>query len=141
MLLATTNLMSQEIAVVPFLWALPLAIYLFSFVLTFDSPKWYRREIFQPLFVIAALVTTYVVLARRDVGIMNQINAYTLALFATSPGKLSLSHIVVDGIYRGCHNPDQNLITLRFRFRCVLIFQNFRAAILMNHDRLHYRCR
>jgi hypothetical protein len=83
MLLAATNLMSQEIAVVPFLWALPLAVYLLSFVLTFDSPKWYRREIFQPLFVIAALVTTFVVLARRDVGIMNQINAYTLALFAT----------------------------------------------------------
>jgi hypothetical protein len=83
MLLATTNLISQEIAVVPFLWVLPLAVYLLSFVLTFDSPKWYRREIFLPLFVIAALVTTYVVLARHDVGILNQINAYTLALFST----------------------------------------------------------
>src|SRR5205823_11957491 len=74
MLLATTNLMSQEIAVVPFLWALPLAVYLLSFVLTFDSPKWYRREIFVPLFVIAGLVTTYVVLARHDLGIRNQVN-------------------------------------------------------------------
>ena len=83
MLLAATNLMSQEIAVVPFLWALPLAVYLFSFVLTFDSPKWYRREVFFPLFVVSVVACTYVVLARTDVGIMNQINAYSLALFST----------------------------------------------------------
>lgn len=46
MLLATTNQMSQEIAVVPFLWVLPLAIYLLTFILCFESDRWYRRTPF-----------------------------------------------------------------------------------------------
>ena len=43
LLLATTNQMSQEIAVVPFLWVLPLSLYLLSFILCFESDRWYRR--------------------------------------------------------------------------------------------------
>ncbi|MEP6962490.1 MAG: ferrichrome ABC transporter permease, partial [Acidobacteriota bacterium] len=43
LLLATTNLITQDIAVAPFLWILPLSIYLFSFILTFESDRWYWR--------------------------------------------------------------------------------------------------
>ncbi len=43
LLLATTNQISQEIAVNPFLWIAPLSLYLLSFVLTFESDRWYRR--------------------------------------------------------------------------------------------------
>jgi len=53
-LLATTNLISQEVAVFPFLWVIPLCIYLTSFIICFESPRWYRREIFRPLFVLTA---------------------------------------------------------------------------------------
>lgn len=42
MLLATTNMICQEIAVVPFLWIVPLALYLLSFIICFDSPRWQR---------------------------------------------------------------------------------------------------
>src|SRR5262249_12470776 len=49
MLLATTNLICQEIAVIPFLWVLPLSLYLITLIVCFDNPKWYRREIFQTL--------------------------------------------------------------------------------------------
>jgi tetratricopeptide (TPR) repeat protein len=42
-LLATTNRMCQEVAVVPFLWVVPLGLYLLSFIICFDSPRWYRR--------------------------------------------------------------------------------------------------
>jgi hypothetical protein len=52
MLLATTNLICQDVAVVPFLWVLPLTLYLLSLVICFDNPKWYRREIFQTLFAV-----------------------------------------------------------------------------------------
>jgi len=34
---------------VPFLWVLPLALYLASFILAFDHPRWYVR----PLFIVA----------------------------------------------------------------------------------------
>jgi tetratricopeptide (TPR) repeat protein len=48
LLLATTNKLCQEVAVIPFLWVLPLALYLLSFILCFDSPRWYRRTLFIP---------------------------------------------------------------------------------------------
>ena len=44
MLLATTNQICQEVAVVPFLWILPLTLYLLSFIICFDSPRWYDRR-------------------------------------------------------------------------------------------------
>ncbi|MBI3468632.1 MAG: hypothetical protein HY000_36990, partial [Planctomycetes bacterium] len=53
MLLATTNMICQEIAVVPFLWILPLALYLLSFIICFDSPRWYLRWLFLPLLTLA----------------------------------------------------------------------------------------
>jgi spermidine synthase len=52
MLLAVTNHLTQNIASVPFLWVLPLALYLVSFILAFDHPRWYVR----PLYVVGMLV-------------------------------------------------------------------------------------
>lgn len=43
LLLAVTSQMCQEIAVVPLLWLLPLTLYLLSFILCFESDRWYRR--------------------------------------------------------------------------------------------------
>src|SRR5262249_29972381 len=43
MLLATTNLICQEVAVIPFLWVLPLSLYLLSFIFCFESDRWYMR--------------------------------------------------------------------------------------------------
>jgi hypothetical protein len=43
-LLATTNQLCQEIAMVPLLWVLPLALYLGAFMLAFHDARWYRRE-------------------------------------------------------------------------------------------------
>jgi hypothetical protein len=45
-MLAITNHLTQDVASIPFLWIVPLAIYLLSFILTFDSSRWYRREAF-----------------------------------------------------------------------------------------------
>jgi SAM-dependent methyltransferase len=52
MLLAVTNHVTQNIASVPFLWVVPLSLYLVTFILCFDHPRWYLR----PLFVGAALL-------------------------------------------------------------------------------------
>ena len=49
MLLAVTNHLCQNIASVPFLWIVPLAIYLASFIFCFDHPRWYQRWMFWPL--------------------------------------------------------------------------------------------
>ena len=54
LLLAITNKLCQDIAVVPFLWVLPLSLYLLSFIISFDSPRWYHRAFWLPL--LAALL-------------------------------------------------------------------------------------
>ncbi|HYD56698.1 MAG TPA: fused MFS/spermidine synthase [Burkholderiales bacterium] len=46
MLLAVSNHITQNISSVPFLWVLPLALYLVTFILTFDHPRWYHRLTF-----------------------------------------------------------------------------------------------
>jgi len=51
LLLAITNKLCQDIAVVPFLWVLPLSLYLLSFIISFDSPRWYHRAFWLPLLV------------------------------------------------------------------------------------------
>jgi hypothetical protein len=54
MLLATTNELCQEIAVIPLLWVLPLSLYLVTYILAFDHPRWFRREVWYPLFAVSA---------------------------------------------------------------------------------------
>jgi spermidine synthase len=44
LLLSTTNYLTQNVASIPFLWILPLSLYLFSFTLCFDRSGWYRRN-------------------------------------------------------------------------------------------------
>lgn len=44
LLVATSNQMSQEIAVSPFLWVVPLAAYLATFMIVFARPESYRRN-------------------------------------------------------------------------------------------------
>ena len=49
MLLAVTNHITQNVASVPFLWVVPLSIYLVTFILAFDHPRWYWRPLFLAL--------------------------------------------------------------------------------------------
>ena len=44
--LAVTNEVCQNIATVPLLWIVPLALYLLSFIVAFDQPKWYSRSLY-----------------------------------------------------------------------------------------------
>jgi hypothetical protein len=57
LLLATTNLLCQEVTSVPLLWVVPLSFYLLSFILCFDHPRWYQRSLFHPLFIIGVFLT------------------------------------------------------------------------------------
>ncbi len=52
MLLATTNLLCQDLAAIPLLWVVPLSLYLLSFIFTFDSSRWYQRSIFWPVYFL-----------------------------------------------------------------------------------------
>ena len=56
MLMATTNQLCQEVISLPLLWVVPLALYLLSFILCFDHPRWYQRAAFHPLFAVGVFV-------------------------------------------------------------------------------------
>jgi hypothetical protein len=53
LLLAVTNHLSQNVAAIPFLWILPLTLYLLSFILCFEGSRWYQRTVFIKLFAVA----------------------------------------------------------------------------------------
>lgn len=61
LLLAFTSQLSQNVAPIPFIWVLPLALYLLSFILAFDGSGWYRRAVYLPL-TAAGLVGVTVLL-------------------------------------------------------------------------------
>jgi len=82
MLLATTNQICQEVPVTPFLWIAPLAIYLVSFILTFDAPRWYRRDVFGPLLVLSICAAWYVVDNSPTIRHDTQLVVYGITLFA-----------------------------------------------------------
>ncbi len=56
MLLAVSNHVTQNISSVPFLWVLPLALYLLTFIFAFDHPRWYRRG---PYLVALGILTPW----------------------------------------------------------------------------------
>ncbi|MFO0232466.1 MAG: spermidine synthase, partial [Burkholderiales bacterium] len=53
LLLSMTRHLTQDVAPIPLLWVLPLSIYLLSFILCFDAPKYYVRKLFLVLLPIS----------------------------------------------------------------------------------------
>lgn len=82
MLLATTNQLCIDVATVPFLWILPLSLYLISFILCFDSPRWYDRRVFGLLLLVCCPLASKVLSDGPDVSIASQILIYSTVLFA-----------------------------------------------------------
>jgi len=83
-LLATTNLLCQEVASIPFLWILPLSLYLLSFIICFDRPAVYRRLIFMPLVVVGSIVAVGLVHLGLFTGLAFQIIALSMVCFSAS---------------------------------------------------------
>ena len=82
LLLATTNKLCQDMAVIPFLWILPLTLYLFSFVFCFDHPRWYVRPVFSFLLPPALAAICWAMFRGVDLELPRQIGIYLAGLFA-----------------------------------------------------------
>ena len=65
LLLAVSNHIVQNIAAVPLLWIIPLAIYLLTFILCFDGRGWYRREVFLAMFAAGVSVMGWTLADQR----------------------------------------------------------------------------
>ena len=84
LLLAGTNKMCLDVASIPFLWVLPLALYLLSFIISFDSPRWYSRFWFTLLLGGALVGVCVALFAGADMPIVHQVVVYSAALFIGS---------------------------------------------------------
>lgn len=82
LLLATTSQIIQEVAVIPFLWVLPLTIYLLSFILAFSGERWYSRQVYLVIFFVATLLVGWALGRADSLSISVQIGIYSLGLFA-----------------------------------------------------------
>ncbi len=59
LLLSVTNHIDENVAAVPLMWVLPLAVYLMSFVLSFGSFNIYRRSLWMRLLAFALGILAY----------------------------------------------------------------------------------
>jgi SAM-dependent methyltransferase len=79
--MAVANHLSQEVAPVPFLWVLPLSVYLLTFILCFESDQWYRPTLFRILLPAAWLVAAWRIANPGSAGLISEIAIFSVALF------------------------------------------------------------
>lgn len=81
MLLATTNQVCLDVASVPFLWVLPLTLYLLTFILCFDSERWYSRRLYAMTFAVSMAGVTVMLLKGSGGSLISQVVVYFAGLF------------------------------------------------------------
>jgi MFS family permease len=81
LLLATTNQVCMDVASIPFLWVLPLTLYLLSFILCFESDRWYSRRYLMPAAAVALGGLYPVLHAGNGLALWVQVSAFFLAFF------------------------------------------------------------
>ena len=82
LLLSITNHLTENVASIPFLWILPLALYLLTFILCFEGNIWYQRVIFLPLFAVSIAALAWGIgHGFGDYGFRAQIAIYAACLF------------------------------------------------------------
>ena len=84
-LLAMTNEICQDVAVVPFLWILPLSLYLITFVICFDKDAWYVRAVWLSLLFVSLALLLHLMFqdfTNVSVPLVYQVSVYCFALFS-----------------------------------------------------------
>ena len=80
-LLAVTNKICQDVAVIPFLWVVPLSLYLLSFIICFHSERWYARGVFLGLFILSVVGVIGARKYEGDMTTMQVLSIYCAMLF------------------------------------------------------------
>ncbi len=93
LLLSVTSHLCTNVAPIPFLWVLPLCLYLLSFIICFDNPRWYVRKVFVGLVVPALLGMGWLMLPDNvHAPVRSQVIVFSGALFLacmTAHGELA----------------------------------------------------
>lgn len=80
LLAAVSNAICQDVAPVPFLWLLPLGLYLLSWIAAFAGPRWYPRQLVLALLVPSALAVLAVGRVELGLPLAWQVAAHAAAL-------------------------------------------------------------
>ncbi|PHS18998.1 MAG: hypothetical protein COA78_01140 [Blastopirellula sp.] len=81
LLLATTNHVCQDMAVVPFLWVLPLSLYLLTFILCFDGTGWYKSEWISWLTIAFITIISTAAIFGINLGMVLTVTLYFSTMF------------------------------------------------------------
>jgi SAM-dependent methyltransferase len=79
--LAVTNYLTQNIAPVPFLWVLPLGVYLLTFVLCFNDDRWANTNVWRWLVGPTLAALGLVLLKNRIGGLILTVSLFAATLF------------------------------------------------------------
>lgn len=93
MLLAATNHVCQDVAVVPFMWVVPLSLYLLTFIICFEHERWYARWLWAPL----ALVVIFMAAGENHLHLGVDLNPNFMTEIAWSFGAMFLACMVCHG--------------------------------------------
>ena len=158
--MAVTNRMTINIAPTPFLWVLPLALYLLSFVISFSGVPWYRRRLMIPLVLGAFFVFSVAASSSIELVLPLRIVLFSLALLVVcvvshaelyalrpSPARLTTFYLsiavggVVGGIIVGVFAQYMFDVYWEFEIGQVLCLVAVLAAIAVDKSSKLYRFR
>jgi len=80
-LMATLNQMTQDVPPVPFLFVLPLSLYLLSFIMAFGKDYWYKRILCAPLLLLSFTAICISFYMEIEFSLLRRILLYLAVLF------------------------------------------------------------
>ncbi len=84
LLISVTNQITQEVAAIPFLWIVPLSIYLLTFVLAFSGGLLYSRRVYLAAFFLLAFIAVWMMPRLPWFSMGSQIAIFCALLFVCS---------------------------------------------------------
>jgi hypothetical protein len=86
-LLAATNHLCKDVAVIPLLWVLPLTLYLLSFIISFGMPRLYYRPVWALLLLVSVVAVVFLLLLEQapiELELYLQVFIYSTVVFTCS---------------------------------------------------------
>lgn len=82
-LLSVTTMVTQNISSVPFLWILPLTLYLVTYIACFAGERWYERGMWSLFFIIAFILSPILYFFGAHFEIASVVASFMLLLLAS----------------------------------------------------------
>lgn len=153
LLLAVTNHLTQDVASIPFLWIVPLVLYLLSFILCFDADGWYSRPVFMLLLIPSLGGMAYFLFkGTEDFNMKVLLSGFSAAFFVCCmvchgemvrikphPRYLTSFYLMLSiggalgGLFVGLVAP--YLFMAYFEFPILLVFCGFMAVVVLVSDK------